>query len=38
VLGREITYQSMPIEKWAEVVAGASAGGPPCNDAGSLYP
>jgi NAD(P)H dehydrogenase (quinone) len=23
VLGREITYQSMPIEKWAEVVAGA---------------
>jgi NAD(P)H dehydrogenase (quinone) len=26
VLGRKITYQSMPIEKWAEVVAGASAG------------
>jgi len=38
VLGREITYQSMPIEKWAEVVAGASAGRPPRNDAGSLYP
>jgi len=37
VLGREITYQSMPIEKWAEVVAGASAGRPPRNDAGSLY-
>jgi hypothetical protein len=35
---REITYQSMPIEKWAEVVAGASAGRPPRNDAGSLYP
>src|SRR5258708_9379186 len=26
VLGREITYQSMPIEKWAEAVAGASEG------------
>src|SRR5260221_1375505 len=26
VLGREITYQSMPIEKGAEVVAGATAG------------
>jgi uncharacterized protein YbjT (DUF2867 family) len=37
VLGRQITYQSMPIEKWAEVVAGASAGRPPRNDAGSLY-
>ncbi len=37
VLGREITYQSMPIEKWADVVAGASAGRPPRNDAGSLY-
>src|SRR6266852_1977018 len=31
------TYQFMPIEKWAEVVAGASAGRPPRNDAGSLY-
>jgi len=38
VLGRKITYQSMPIDKWAEVVAGASAGRPPRNDAGSLYP
>src|ERR1700688_557305 len=37
VLGREITYRSMPIEKWAEVVAGASAGRAPRNDAGSLY-
>jgi len=37
VLGREITYQSMPIEKWAEIVAGASAGRPPRNDAASLY-
>ncbi len=26
VLERKITYQSMPIEKWAEVEAGASAG------------
>lgn len=25
VLGRRVTYQSMPIEKWAEVVAGAAA-------------
>jgi len=32
VLGREIKYQSMPIEKWAELVASASAGKP-----GSLY-
>jgi NAD(P)H dehydrogenase (quinone) len=38
VLGREITYHSMPIEKWAEVVAGASAGKSPRNDAMSLYP
>jgi NAD(P)H dehydrogenase (quinone) len=38
VLGREITYQSLPIEKWAEVVVGASAGRPPRNDAGALYP
>src|SRR5258708_10653379 len=37
VLGRTITYQSMPIEKWAELVAGASAGGAPRNDASSLY-
>ncbi len=37
VLGREIKYQSMPIEKWAELVASASAGKPPRNDAGSLY-
>jgi uncharacterized protein YbjT (DUF2867 family) len=38
VLGREVTYQSMPIEKWAEIVAAASVGRPPRNDAGSLYP
>jgi NAD(P)H dehydrogenase (quinone) len=38
VIGRDITYQSMPIEKWAEVVATASAGRPPRNDARSLYP
>ena len=38
VLGRQITYQSMPIEKWAELVGGTSAGKPPRNDAGSLYP
>jgi NAD(P)H dehydrogenase (quinone) len=37
VLGRTITYQSMPIEKWAERVASASAGGAPRNDAASLY-
>src|SRR5258706_2549166 len=37
VLGRGITYQSMPIEKWAEGVAGATAGRPPRNDAGALY-
>jgi uncharacterized protein YbjT (DUF2867 family) len=38
VLGREVTYHSMPIEKWAEIVAAASVGRPPRNDAGSLYP
>ena len=37
VLNRTITYQSMPIEKWAGLVAGASAGGAPRNDAASLY-
>jgi NAD(P)H dehydrogenase (quinone) len=37
VLGRTITYQSMPIEKWAELGAGASAGGAPRNDAASFY-
>jgi uncharacterized protein YbjT (DUF2867 family) len=39
-LGRKITYQSMPIEQWAKVVAvaNASAGRPARNDAGSLYP
>jgi NAD(P)H dehydrogenase (quinone) len=36
-LGREIAYQSMPIEQWAGAVAGASAGRPPRNDAGSFY-
>jgi len=38
VLGRKVAYQSMPIEKWAEIVAAASVGRPPRNDAGSLYP
>ena len=37
VLGRRIEYRSMPIEPWAELVAKASAGRPPRNDAGSLY-
>jgi uncharacterized protein YbjT (DUF2867 family) len=38
VLGRDITYQSMPFEQWAEVVAAAAAaGGPPRNDTGSFY-
>jgi hypothetical protein len=37
VVRRIATPQSMPIEKWAEVIAGASAGRPPRNDAGSLY-
>jgi uncharacterized protein YbjT (DUF2867 family) len=37
VLGRAISYQSLPIEQWAELVAGASAGRPPRNDAASLY-
>lgn len=37
VVGRTVTYQSLPIEKWAEVVTSASAGRPPRNDAGSLY-
>jgi NAD(P)H dehydrogenase (quinone) len=37
VLGRQITYQSMPIETWAELVSGASAGKPPRNNAESLY-
>jgi len=38
VLGRKVAYQSMPTEKWAEMVAAASVGRPPRNDAGSLYP
>ena len=38
VLGRKVAYQPMPIEKWAEIVAAASVGRPPRNDAGSLYP
>jgi NAD(P)H dehydrogenase (quinone) len=37
VLGRRIKYHSMPIEPWAELVAKASAGRPPRNDAASLY-
>lgn len=36
-LGRDIAYQAMPIEPWAELLSGASAGGPPRNDAASLY-
>lgn len=38
VLGREIRYQPMPSEKWAELVSRASVGKPARNDAGSLYP
>jgi NAD(P)H dehydrogenase (quinone) len=38
VLGRQVTYQSMPIEKWAEVVAAASPEKPARNDAASFYP
>jgi hypothetical protein len=37
VLGREIQYQSVPIEQLAQIVASAAAGGPPRNDAGSFY-
>jgi len=37
VLDRTVTYQSTPIEKWAALVAGASPGGAPRNDAASLY-
>lgn len=37
VLGKTVSYQSMPIEKWAEMIAGASKGGAPRNDAASLY-
>lgn len=37
VLGKEIKYQHIPIEKWAEIVAGASTGKPKRNDAASLY-
>lgn len=37
VLGKTITYQSIPIEKWGEMIAGASTGGAPRNDAASLY-
>jgi len=37
VLGREITYQTMPVEQWAQVVSSASAGRAPRNDAASLY-
>ena len=38
VVGRKITYRFIPVEKWAELVASASAGKAPHNDAGSLYP
>lgn len=37
VLGKTVTYQSMPIEKWAEMIANASKGNTPRNDAASLY-
>ena len=37
VLGREIKYQSMPIEQWAQLVSSASAGRPARNNAASLY-
>jgi NAD(P)H dehydrogenase (quinone) len=37
VLGREIKYQTMPIEQWVQVVSNASAGRPARNDAASLY-
>ncbi len=37
VLGKTVTYQSMPVEKWAEMIASASRGGAPRNDAASLY-
>ena len=37
VLDRTIAYQPMPVEKWAGLVAGATAGRPPRNDAASLY-
>jgi NAD(P)H dehydrogenase (quinone) len=38
IVGRKITYRSIPVEKWAELVASASVGKAPRNDAGSLYP
>lgn len=38
VLGREVRYQHVPIEKFAEIVATAATGRPPRNDAGSMYP
>jgi NAD(P)H dehydrogenase (quinone) len=38
VLGREVRYQQVPIEKFAEIVATAATGRPPRNDAGSMYP
>jgi len=37
VLGRSVQYQTVPIEKLAEIIAGATAGRPPRNDAGSFY-
>lgn len=37
VLGKTVSYQSMPIEKWAEMIASASKGRAPRNDAASLY-
>jgi NAD(P)H dehydrogenase (quinone) len=38
VLGREIRYESIPVEKWAELVSRASVGKLARNDAGSPYP
>lgn len=37
VLDRDIRYQHVPIEKFAEIVATAAMGRPPRNDAGSMY-
>jgi NAD(P)H dehydrogenase (quinone) len=36
-LGRDIAYQSLSVDQWAEIVSTAKAGGPARNDAGSLY-
>ncbi len=38
VLGREVRYQYVPIDRFAEIVAASATGAPPRNDAGSMYP